>query len=642
MSCVDPADFVPGVSSQPPPDLNLAELQRYGLPVGARLIYVPAHPNNYTCAENAPNRPRSHLAICLHTAEEPANATASTPGFFQNPNVGVSTGYFVAQTGDLYQLVRDKDFEHGQGVTFEGPGANAVFPYPPWFNRATHFGYNNVMTGIEIEGCSDHPDSYYTSPCARNDDVPPSRSGVTVPAITGGIGATMQIGGRQWATLVALCSLLCSKYGIPVTSDRFVRHSELSTHKRDPGPGLQRESLLRDVRQQLNQVAEIGSPVGGTYIDRPIVPDPTAPPADPTAPTTMPTVPTGLSSPPIPTFDDEPRIFGDPVGRLSDGGQVRDGALTARSALLVINANELAPVEITSAFRIRFSVQYDTEIDDKPWIAEVYNLSTQTEARISERGTSYELSAGYGGVLGLIGEGHIRTIERVWEPPNRITRLLLGTPLDFSRGDSVVHVYGNEAYPLVKVDQLVRGMGARLDASAQQYPELLARRTTWSYVGAPQDGLTKLLDRYGLNWVHSFGTVRLSRKATAPATPVRPEEYDLFDTDARQAFDEAAAAVTKQHRWFDWLKERRGEAEVLERPFTLSEETGLIGQPARTETGIRARIRLTSELLPHRFVALRSRLLQGSYVVTATRHVGDTWEGDFFTEVDAIDVGADG
>ena len=628
MSCVDPADFVPGVSSEPPPDLDLVDLQRYGLPVGARLIYVPAHPNNYTCAENAPNRPRSHLAICLHTAEEPADSTAGTPGWFQNPNAGVSTGYFVAQTGDLYQMVRDKDFENGQGVTFEGPGANAVFPYPSWFNRATHFGYNNVMTGIEIEGCSDHPDTYYTSPCARNDDVPPSRSGVTVPAITGGIGATMQIGGRQWSTLVALCSLLCSKYGIDVTAERFLRHSELSTQKRDPGPGFQRESLLREVRQQLNQVAELGSPVGGTTIDGPlrfdVPPDPLIPP----------TTPTGdlLGLPSLPTYST-------PVGRLS-GGQVHNGALTTRKALLVINANELDPVEITSAFRIRFNIQYDTDTEDKPWLAEVYNLSTQTEARLSERGTSYELSAGYGDALGLIGEGLIRTIERVWDPPDRITRLLLGSPLDFDRSDSVVRVFGNATHPLVKVDQLVRAMGAQLDASAHQYPELLARRTTWSYVGSPQEGLTKFLDRYGFNWVHSFGIVRISRKAVALATPVRPEEFDLFDPDSRREFDQAATAVAKQQRWYHWLSERRGDAEILERPFILSQETGMIGQPTRTEMGIKARIRLTGALLPNRYVALQSKVLGGDYLITAVRHVGDTWEGDFFTEIEALDVGA--
>ena len=187
-----------------------------GLPSGARTIWRPAHASNYYAAAARPygGAERRFVAICYHTPEEPWDDNEVTPAWFENPRANASTNYYADSDGDLYQMVRDRDFAWAQGVR----RAELVLPRPCWW-RDEYVSYNTCMISIEIEGY------------ARE------------------IGKTFLPGSRQFETVAAWSAYLCGKYGIPIDRSHHVGHSELSRQKSDPGRDFPWDALLDRIRE---------------------------------------------------------------------------------------------------------------------------------------------------------------------------------------------------------------------------------------------------------------------------------------------------------------------------------------------------------------------------------------------------------
>ena len=200
----------------PPPDLRGI----IGLPPGAQLIWAPADPANYSRPGPRAYRgaKRRQIAICYHTPEEHFDDTEVTPRVFQNPKHQASTGYYADSDGDLYQMVRDAHFAWGQGTR----KWNTVQPRPAWW-RDEYVSYNTCMLSIEIEGRAAE------------------------------IGETFRPGEPQFQTVAAWSAHVCRRYGIPVNRVFHVAHSELSTHRRDPGADFPWGPLLAEVRRRIIQ-----------------------------------------------------------------------------------------------------------------------------------------------------------------------------------------------------------------------------------------------------------------------------------------------------------------------------------------------------------------------------------------------------
>ena len=200
-------------AAESPPDLEGIS----GLPAGAALHWAPAHRSNYSPAADRPygGAPRRQLALCYHTPEEPWDDHETTPRWFQNPQANASTGYYADSDGDLWQMVRDRDFAWAQGTrTRSRP--NTRFPRPAWW-RSEYVSYNTCMLSIEIEGY------------ARS------------------IGRTFTLGSRQFQTVAAWAAYQCRKYGIPVDRRHHIGHSELCTTKSDPGADFPWSALLEAI-----------------------------------------------------------------------------------------------------------------------------------------------------------------------------------------------------------------------------------------------------------------------------------------------------------------------------------------------------------------------------------------------------------
>lgn len=196
----------------PAPDLEGLS----GLPSGARTIWRPAHPSNYYPAASRPysGAERRFVAICYHTPEEPWDDNEVTPAWFEDPRANASTNYYADSDGDLYQMVRDRDFAWAQGVRRK----DRIEPRPAWW-RDEYISYNACMISIEIEGY------------ARE------------------IGQTFLPGSRQFETVAAWSAYICDRYAIPIDRTHHIGHSELTRQKSDPGRDFPWDELLDRIRE---------------------------------------------------------------------------------------------------------------------------------------------------------------------------------------------------------------------------------------------------------------------------------------------------------------------------------------------------------------------------------------------------------
>ena len=129
------------------------------------------------------------------------------------------------------------------------------------------------------------------------------------------------------------------------------------------------------------------------------------------------------------------------------------------------------------------------------------------------------------------------------------------------------------------VSEIARVIGVGMGASTSIISDSNVV-TDYSYSGPARDALTQILATQALQHYIEFGLLQVVR----PASP-------------QQALD-------------------------------VSERTGMIGIPTRTDTGYEVRVRLTTQYRLDSHVTLRG---DGDYKISTIRHRGDTWEGAWET-----------
>ena len=72
--------------------------------------------------------------------------------------------------------------------------------------------------------------------------------------------------------------------------------------------------------------------------------------------------------------------------------------------------------------------------------------------------------------------------------------------------------------------------------------------------------------------------------------------------------------------------------------FTLSQASGLIGSPARTEDGMKAKMVLNADIELGQDITLQSIQLTGQYKVKTILHQGDTRDGEWATGIEAVNA----
>ena len=264
--------------------------------------------------------------------------------------------------------------------------------------------------------------------------------------------------------------------------------------------------------------------------------------------------------------------------------------MTAAVAYLRQARLEIAPPGIAiERLRTAFEIRQTATASKTPSTITVTNLSPDVAGQI-DKGAAVRLRGGYvGSPLDVIYEGEIERVDEERSGLERQTRLLLGAVRQASRTAAVFA----RAYPgLLSLPTIVSQIAESLEMPTgplDAIPDLEIQ--DYVTIGKAEDALTGLLRPRGVEWFVADGVIQFSAQGRAG------------------------------------------------RPLGLviSEATGLIGSPSRTEDGgARAKVRLNPLLRLGGQVRIASQVLQGDYKITALVHKGDTWDGAWATEVECV------
>ena len=247
-----------------------------------------------------------------------------------------------------------------------------------------------------------------------------------------------------------------------------------------------------------------------------------------------------------------------------------------------------------TGLRASFDLRESVTGNATPSVLKIYNMSDATAGRI-DAGEDVEVSAGYDDTdLQLIYRGRIQQFEQRHESADTILEI------EMTSGDLGAEVQVRAARGDVPVRDVVRDIAAFAGVGMGTSTSLIDARsvlTDYSYDGGIRDALTEILGQFNLSWHVSFGVLHLSRGGESPTSYAVP----------------------------------------------ISEGTGMIASPSRTDEGYVVRTLISSRLLlgGHANVTSTRVDLQDSGIVEGTpgvyqidklRHRGDTWSGDWFTE----------
>ena len=234
----------------------------------------------------------------------------------------------------------------------------------------------------------------------------------------------------------------------------------------------------------------------------------------------------------------------------------------------------------------------------------IYNLNKDTEQQIYEGGGPLAVVGGYGDNIGVLWRGKVTHVNRVWDAQTRATRIQLGgetvRPVahtnrswspTVSTIDKILATGDVEGFKGPLITSIVRDLARDMGLELGRVNLSVTPRTPFQWTGSPPQGLTALLQPYGISWYEEDKAIHL--------------------TDGRTPPPRAAPTIT------------------------LSPETGLVGLPEITEKGARVTSLLLSQVALQGTVRLLSRSLVGLWQIVALTHRGTNWPpGDFVTEME--------
>ena len=243
---------------------------------------------------------------------------------------------------------------------------------------------------------------------------------------------------------------------------------------------------------------------------------------------------------------------------------------------------------IQETLRVQFNIRLGGDSAQQPSTIRIYNLAEDTASIMTVTDNAVSLSAGYADTLtGLIYEGQVRRGDTERHGLDRITTLALGN------SDSQKATIFTRSYAHISLRDIIRDISGIMGLAVHPSISIVPQETLaeWSYIGRCRDALDALLTPRGIHWHTTSQSIMFG--AAASGTP---------NTGS----------------------------------FTLSQASGLIGSPARTEDGMKAKMVLNADIDVGQTIIMDSVYLTGGYTVKTVLHHGDTWEGEWATDVEAI------
>lgn len=264
---------------------------------------------------------------------------------------------------------------------------------------------------------------------------------------------------------------------------------------------------------------------------------------------------------------------------------------------------------VVEGLRTVFEIRSTEDRESQPSTISVYNLSSERARRITA-GSLVTLEAGYSTPHHLVFKGSVRSIEHNRDGADRVDEIFLGSSVEADVGAWVQERVDNQNPTLPtyrrRVVGMVESIGVEVDLeSAEQIPDTQMLHYTPSH-GRVRDELTAVLRQVGLTWYVN----------------------------------------TENVMFFNPLEETASVGGAASSLVVVSESTNMIGTPSyidrQEDTGVRVRVVLTSQVLVGSHILLKSELVDGPFVVNSVAHIGDTWSGDWYSELECTVAGDQG
>jgi hypothetical protein len=263
--------------------------------------------------------------------------------------------------------------------------------------------------------------------------------------------------------------------------------------------------------------------------------------------------------------------------------------------------------KLVTGLRVQFKVKKTSKPEPNDGEVTIYNLSAESRAALASKGTRIIVEAGYGDTIAQIFAGDSRAVDHVHEGPDWLTKVQLGdgerayrwemVSESFKPGNTFADVFARVARSTsLDVEDAIRAVSANVHEQFTQ---------GYTAHGRALLEVGKLLKGRGLEHSIQDGKLQVLKEGSA-----------LSDTGP-----------------------------------LLSAATGLIGSPAHgtaanskpSATGavrgpqmLKVKSLLQPGLRPGGRFHLESLSVKGDFRVVNVNHVGDTFGGDWFSEVEAL------
>lgn len=273
--------------------------------------------------------------------------------------------------------------------------------------------------------------------------------------------------------------------------------------------------------------------------------------------------------------------------------------------------------EITN-LRLQFEITKDDNRNPNKSNIKIYNLSPTSRQAIERPDVKCVLKVGYSEESGPLEcfNGHVLFSWTTKEGPNVITTLELGDGAVTFR-DSVVSLgYGAGVTSRQIIERIASQMGVPL-----QMPDDAPSRAWangFSSVGAARSALDRVTRGAGLTWSIQNGTLQIVRAGGTTNRTVFDIAVDsgLIGSPERQRKGPGSTITTTDQA----TRQRRRAASATER-----------------WDGWLIKSLILPTLSPNDRIKLTSQFAEGVLRIKEIRHIGDTHEGDWITELKAVD-----
>jgi len=292
-------------------------------------------------------------------------------------------------------------------------------------------------------------------------------------------------------------------------------------------------------------------------------------------------------------------------------------ALFGRVARLVLGQAGGKGVEITE-LRIAFEVEKTISKNPNSSNVRVWNLAKTTREQLQKPDTRCLLYAGYEEDRGplVIFNGAVSFAFTSFDGPDVITECELGDGAVEIRDTVVSLGYSGGVSSATVLRDIASRMGVALVVADDVQPRSWAHG--FSFYGPARVALDKVTHGSGTRWSIQNGELQVVRTGgtTTRTAIVLQADSGLIGHPERMRHGRQEAATVRDQ---DTARTRRIES------------------ARRQQDGWQVRTLLQPTILPGDPVILRSRSVEGTFRASEVRHVGDTHEGEWFTELKLVE-----